>query len=66
LGAGATASIFEIWLLVMVFNATFNNITVISWRSILLMEETEVPAENDRPAASRRQIISHNVVNVWR
>ena len=25
----------------MVFNATFNNISVISWRSILLMEETE-------------------------
>jgi hypothetical protein len=24
----------------MVFNTTFNNITVISWRSILLMEET--------------------------
>jgi len=39
-----------------------NNITVISWRSILLMEETEVPAENDQPVASRRQIISHNVV----
>ena len=28
---------------VMVFNATFNNISVISWRSVLLMEETEVP-----------------------
>jgi len=27
----------------MVFNATFNNISVISWRSVLLMEETEVP-----------------------
>jgi hypothetical protein len=25
----------------MVFNATFNNILVISWQSILLMEETE-------------------------
>jgi hypothetical protein len=24
----------------MVFNATFNNISVISWRSILLVEET--------------------------
>jgi hypothetical protein len=24
----------------MVFNATFNNISVISWRSALLMEET--------------------------
>ena len=25
---------------VMVFNATFNNISLISWRSFLLMEET--------------------------
>jgi hypothetical protein len=25
---------------VMEFNATFNNITVISWRSVLLVEET--------------------------
>jgi membrane-associated HD superfamily phosphohydrolase len=27
----------------MVFNATFNNISVISWRSVLLVEETRVP-----------------------
>ena len=27
---------------VMVFNATFNNISVISWRSVLLVEETGV------------------------
>jgi hypothetical protein len=37
---------------VMVFNATFNNISGISWWSVLLMEETRVPRENDRPAAS--------------
>jgi hypothetical protein len=30
----------------MVFNVTFNNISVISWRSVLLVEETEVPGEN--------------------
>jgi len=30
----------------MVFNATFNNISVISWRSVLLVEETRVPEEN--------------------
>ena len=36
----------------MVFNATFNNISVISWRSILLVEETGGPGENHRPAAS--------------
>jgi hypothetical protein len=30
----------------MVFNATFNNISVISWRSVLLVEETGVSGEN--------------------
>jgi hypothetical protein len=33
----------------MVFNATFNNISAISWRSVLLLEETGVPGENNRP-----------------
>jgi hypothetical protein len=36
----------------MVFNATFNNISVISWQSVLLVEET---GENHRPAASHCQ-----------
>ena len=36
----------------MVFNATFNNYSVISWRSVLLVEETRVPGGNHRPAAS--------------
>jgi hypothetical protein len=33
----------------MVFNATFKNISVISWRSVLLLEEIGVPGENHRP-----------------
>jgi len=37
----------------MVFNATFNNISAISWLSVLLVEETGVPGENHRPAASQ-------------
>ena len=37
---------------VMVFNATINNISVISWRSVLLMEETGVPEGNHPPVAS--------------
>ena len=37
---------------IMVFNATFNNISVISWWSVVLMDETGVPGENHRPAAS--------------
>ena len=28
---------------VIVFNATFNNISIISWQSVLLVEETRVP-----------------------
>jgi len=35
-----------------VFDATFNNISVISWWSVLLVEETGVPVENHRPATS--------------
>jgi hypothetical protein len=31
---------------VIVFNTTFNNISVISWRSVLLVEEILVPGEN--------------------
>ena len=48
---------------VMVFNATFNDISVISWQSVLLVEETGVPEENHRPAVSHRQVLSHNVVS---
>jgi len=39
---------------VMVLNPgpCFNNISAISWGSVLLVEETEVHGENHRPAAS--------------
>jgi hypothetical protein len=47
----------------LVFNATFNNISVISWQSVLLVEETGVPGENYRPVTSHWQILSHNVVS---
>ena len=33
----------------MVFNATFNNISVISWWSVLLVEEIGVSGENHAP-----------------
>jgi hypothetical protein len=36
----------------MVFNATLNNISVISWRSVLLVGETGVPGENHRTVAA--------------
>jgi hypothetical protein len=37
---------------VFVFNATFSNISVISWWSVLLVEETGGPGENHLPVAS--------------
>ena len=34
------------------FNATFSNISAISWRPVLVVEKAEVPGENHRPWAS--------------
>ena len=47
----------ELWVRIVVFNATFNSNSVISWRSVLLEEE------NHRPAKSHWQTLSHNVVS---
>jgi hypothetical protein len=47
----------------MVFNATFNNISVISWRSVFLVKETELFIENHQPAADHWQTLSHNIVS---
>ena len=47
----------------MVFNATFNNISVILWGLVLLVEETRVPRENSQSAASHSQTLSHNVAS---
>jgi hypothetical protein len=49
--------------MVMLFMATFYNISVISWQSVLLFEETGVPGENHWPAASHWQTWSYNVVS---
>ena len=48
----------------IVLNATFNNISVISWRSVLLVEETGGPGENNRPVANHWQTLSHNVIHL--
>ena len=45
---------------VMVFKVTFNNISVISWQSVLMVKET---GENHQPASSHWQTLSHNVVS---
>jgi hypothetical protein len=53
----------------MVLNATFNNISVILWRSVLLVEETWVPGENHRLAINHWLCLSHNnhrlAINHW-
>ena len=41
----------------------FNNISVMLWRSVILVEEAEGPGENHRPVASNWQTLSHIVVD---
>jgi hypothetical protein len=48
---------------VMVFNVTFNNISVISWQSILLVKETGVLGENHQPNTQILQII-HKIYQI--
>ena len=44
---------YLIWLIYFCFfNATFSNISAISWRPVLVVEEAGVPGENHRPWAS--------------
>ena len=50
--------ILVVWLM-PVFSATFNNISVITCRSVLLVEEA---GENHWPVASHWQTLSHNLV----
>jgi hypothetical protein len=45
----------------MVFKATFNNISAISWQSVLLVGETGVPGENIDPF-TRKNMLNINSV----
>ena len=45
----------------MVFNATFNNISVISWRSVLLEEETGYPEKTADPSQVIDKLIIYRV-----
>jgi hypothetical protein len=42
-----------LFVCLMAFNVTFSNISAISWRSILLVEETGEPGENHRPVCRK-------------
>ena len=38
----------------MVFNVTFNKNLIISWQSVLLVQETRVPGENNWPEVTEK------------
>jgi hypothetical protein len=57
-----TCIFWYIWFVcLIVFNATFNNVSVILWWSVLLVED---PGENYRHVANHCQTLSQNVVHL--
>ena len=52
-----TTNHFRIWFN-WLFNATWSNISAISWRQVLVLEETGVPRENHQPWESTWQTLS--------
>jgi hypothetical protein len=44
-------------VMVMLFKATFNNISVLSWRSVFLVEETGVPHDRDHEDPRMNEIV---------
>ena len=48
----------------MVLNAAFNNISAISWRLALFIEETEVPGENHQSAVSHRHLAMGHLLSL--
>jgi hypothetical protein len=51
----------------MVIDATFNNISAISWRSVLLVEETRVPGENLSQFTDKLfQIMLYEYTSPWK
>ena len=62
LPSGSSMAIFHLrftstnaYCRIRVFNATFNNIPDISWRSVVLVEETRILGKKHRPATSHWQ-----------
>jgi hypothetical protein len=48
----------------MVFNSTFNNISVMLWQSVLLVEETREPEKTSDLLQITDKTFSHNVVRL--
>jgi hypothetical protein len=48
---GAVVVVVAVRVRVMVLNVTLNDISVISWKPVLLVEKTGVPGEDHRPVA---------------
>jgi hypothetical protein len=53
---GSTIFLLDLFL---VLNATFSNISAISWRPVLVVEEAGVSGVNHRPWASNYWILEH-------
>jgi hypothetical protein len=49
----------------MVFIATFNNISIISWWSVLLVEETGGPAQLDKSSAHELKTKKSHAANEY-
>jgi hypothetical protein len=51
----------------MVFNSSFNNISVIAWPSVVLVDETGVTGEkqNERPVASHSQTFFSVIITIF-
>jgi hypothetical protein len=64
IGLWISPALWILFVCLKVFSATFNNVSVISWRSVLLVEVTGGSGEIHRPIVSHWQIGSHNVVHL--
>jgi hypothetical protein len=59
-----TSSFFFVGLWLTMFNATFNSISVISWRLVLLMEEIKVITKLPNSEQSYKgKVKTHNHIN---
>ena len=55
--------IYKDLILYLVLNATFSNISAISWQPVLVVEEAGVPGKNHRPWARNCETLSHVAVS---